>query len=82
MQLPEALRKHKEEFTRKAPKEVLSVLADQTEKLKKCGIAENCLGAGDKAPDFTLPDHHGREVHLYECLRRQPVVLAFFRGDW
>lgn len=82
MQLPEALRKQKQKFATTASKEVLSAMAAETDKLKKCGIVDNCLGEGDEAPDFTLRDHHGRDIHLYEQLSRQPVVLAFFRGDW
>ena len=37
--------------------------------------------AGEKAPDFTLPDQDGNEVTLSE-LRGQPVVLYFYpRAD-
>jgi len=82
MQLPEALQKQKQEFARKASEEVVSAMAAETEELKKCGIVENCLGVGDTAPDFTLQDHHGDDVHLYDRLQQQPVILAFFRGDW
>lgn len=37
---------------------------------------------GDLAPDFTLPDQHGRLIHLSERLGRGPVVLLFIRGAW
>ncbi len=33
---------------------------------------------GDKAPDFTLPDHDGNDVSLYELLEKGPVVLFFY----
>lgn len=36
---------------------------------------------GAMAPDFTLLDHRGNEVHL-SALRGQPVVLLFYRGFW
>ena len=44
---------------------------------------------GEKAPDFTLPDSHGKPVRLYSLLE-QPgggspgswVVLIFYRGYW
>jgi hypothetical protein len=37
------------------------------------------LAVGDEAPDFTLPDHHGRAVRLTDALRqREFVVLAFY----
>jgi peroxiredoxin Q/BCP len=35
------------------------------------------LQSGDEAPDFTLPDQHGRPVTLSE-LRGQPVVVYFY----
>ncbi len=37
------------------------------------------LGVGDRAPDFTLSDQHGRAVRLSEVLAaRDAVVLAFY----
>lgn len=37
------------------------------------------LAVGDKAPDFTLTDQHGKAVRLSELLAgRQYVVLAFY----
>jgi thioredoxin-dependent peroxiredoxin len=39
------------------------------------------LAAGDKAPDFSLPDQDGEEVSLVD-LRGQTVVLYFYpRAD-
>jgi thioredoxin-dependent peroxiredoxin len=39
------------------------------------------LQAGDKAPDFTLPDQDGQELSLSD-LRGQTVVLYFYpRAD-
>ena len=46
--------------------------------------------AGQRAPDFTLPDQDGRPVTLAELLAPGPggaghpggVVLVFFRGTW
>lgn len=40
------------------------------------------LPVGAPAPDFTLPDAHGRPVRLHDRLRSGPVVLSFYRGDW
>lgn len=37
---------------------------------------------GTLAPDFALPDQHGRTVSLGESLRRGAVVLVFYRGGW
>jgi peroxiredoxin Q/BCP len=38
------------------------------------------LGAGDPAPDFTLPGTGGRDYSLAE-FRGRPVVLVFYPGD-
>ena len=37
---------------------------------------------GDTAPDFALPNQHGRIVHLADRLLQGPVVLLFVRGGW
>jgi len=44
---------------------------------------------GEKAPDFTLPDSHGKPVRLYSLLEQPSggvpgpwVVLIFYRGYW
>lgn len=34
------------------------------------------------APDFTLPDHLGREFTLSKALIEGPVLLVFYRGFW
>ncbi len=39
------------------------------------------LKAGDKAPDFTLPDQDGNPVRLSALLGKQPVVLFFYPKD-
>ena len=37
---------------------------------------------GDAAPDFTLPDQHGRPVRLRDRLALGPVAVLFTRGGW
>ena len=36
------------------------------------------VAVGDRAPDFTLPDHEGRDVKLSEFRGKKNVVLAFY----
>ena len=36
------------------------------------------LKAGDRAPDFTLPDTEGKPVTLSKLLKEGPVILAFY----
>jgi peroxiredoxin len=40
------------------------------------------LKAGDRAPDFTLPNGLGRPVSFSESLRQGPAVVTFYRGGW
>lgn len=40
------------------------------------------LKAGMQAPDFQLNTPNGELVHLSEELKKQPVVLIFYRGQW
>ncbi len=39
------------------------------------------IGAGDKAPDFTLPSQSGEPVRLYDRLGDRVVVLYFYPRD-
>ena len=39
------------------------------------------LAVGQKAPDFSLPSHLGKDITLCE-LRGKNVVLAFFPLAW
>lgn len=43
---------------------------------------EKALKAGDRAPDFTLPNPSGRPVSLGGLLRTGPAVVTFYRGGW
>lgn len=37
---------------------------------------------GEKAPNFELPDEHGRPFNLAKEAAERPIVLIFYRGDW
>ena len=37
------------------------------------------LGAGKRAPEFSLPTVDGKQVSLHDALQKGPVVLAFFK---
>src|SRR5579883_2130485 len=57
-------------------------LGEDAEALVRTGIASQSLKEGEQAPDFTLPDAFGHSVTLSEFLKRGPVVLTFYRGEW
>jgi peroxiredoxin len=37
---------------------------------------------GERAPDFSLPDHLGRTVTLGQFAGRRHVMLLFYPLDW
>jgi peroxiredoxin len=49
-------------------------------------VAHTNLKVGDMAPDFTLPDDAGHQVHLADFRGKKTVILAFyvlaFTGGW
>lgn len=40
------------------------------------------LRAGEKAPDFVLPNAFGDLVSLSDCLKSGTVIIKFYRGEW
>ncbi len=53
---------------------------------QKYGIAEHStpegIAVGEAAPEIDLTDHVGEKFLLSESLRKGPVVLVFYRGNW
>ncbi|MBV8578243.1 MAG: AhpC/TSA family protein [Acetobacteraceae bacterium] len=50
--------------------------------LRRTDFLEHALRAGDRFPDFMLPNAEGRLITLEDLLAEGPLVLTFFRGDW
>lgn len=65
-----------------APPELLDGFAGAAGRLDAVDFAGRAPKVGDQAPDFGLPDHDGEAVYLSALLRRGPVVLIFYRGEW
>jgi hypothetical protein len=82
MTLKEQLERHRAASRQRMPENVQDVLHRATKALRDSGILARVLRAGDRAPDFTLPNAHGVPVNLAELRARGPVVLSFFRGKW
>jgi peroxiredoxin len=68
--------------SKQAPPEVLAGLGAEIKKLAESGIARQALQVGARAPDFTLPDAHGKPVTLSALLAKGPAVVTFYRGGW
>jgi peroxiredoxin len=64
------------------PPELLADLRKSIDEVRRSGIANRALTAGDTAPEFTLPNAHGRAVALTDLLRRGPLIISFYRGVW
>lgn len=45
-------------------------------------LTASALSVGEKAPDFKAKDAAGHTVELKQLLKRGPVVLYFYRGQW
>jgi len=70
------------EFMGKAPAQIRDAMTRADLELGSSGILDRALKAGDRAPDFTLPNARGGDLSLTNTLARGPVVLSFYRGGW
>jgi peroxiredoxin len=82
MTLQKKLSAMKARFEAGAPAETVAIMHRATEELRSSGLLERTLKAGDKAPDFTLPNERAEIIASADLLRNGPLVVAFFRGVW
>lgn len=68
--------------TTMAPPEAVAIIHRTTDELIATGQADRALKAGDRAPDFALPDADGRMVRAADLLASGPIALTFYRGVW
>ncbi len=82
MSLKAELDAFRSEFMAQVPPEIRDAMVRADMELAASGIAQRALKAGDRAPDFSLPDARGGYVRLNGLLAAGPVVLSFYRGGW
>jgi hypothetical protein len=82
MALSERLDAIREAAKTRIPPETRAVMERSVADLRDSGIMDGVAKVGQRAPDFTLPDHAGKDVRLAALLARGPVVLSFYRGRW
>ena len=80
--LSQRIAEYEEEKAKKVPPEVLETMDRATESLRERGIDDHSLRAGDRAPEFTLPNHKGESLGLSDLLDGSTLVLSFYRGGW
>lgn len=66
----------------RVPAEAFNTIMDETADLKASGIEGRAIQDGEKAPDFTLTNHLGKEMSLGGMLEEGPLVVSFYRGGW
>lgn len=64
------------------PPELNALVEQGAGEISSLPIVENALGAGDRAPEFTLQNYDGASRSLAGYLNTGPVVLTFYRGLW
>ncbi len=62
--------------------EQFKILTDDMDRVRSSGVLDHALKVNDSVPDFTLPDAFGHEIPLKTLLKKGPVVISFYRGEW
>lgn len=71
-----------EQLKGQVPSEILNIFLAYAEKLGDSDFAERAKKVGDIAPEFSLLDATGELISLRKYLKKGPVVLTFYRGNW
>jgi hypothetical protein len=70
------------ELQKQAPAEAVQAFGAAVHDLVTAGVGASAPKVGQLAPTFTLPDALGAPIALANLLKEQPVVIAFYRGQW
>jgi peroxiredoxin len=70
------------EFMAQVPAEIRDAMVRADMELAASGIAHRALKAGDRSPDFNLPEARGGYVSLKDLIAKGPVGLSFYQGGW
>ena len=82
MSLAEKLEATREGAKKMIPPEKLTVMHQETEKLRDSGIMDGVIKVGASLPDFELIGARGARVSSAALLAQGPLVLTVFRGHW
>ena len=62
--------------------DVKKIMIEALQRLKAKNLEAKFFKVGRKAPNFELKNLAGKEIELYDVLKKQAVVLLFYRGSW
>ena len=82
MPLKEELKALKARLESGRPAEAVATMHRAVEELRTSGAPVRVLKAGDKAPDFVLPNANEQLIDSRALLARGPLVVTFYRGRW
>jgi peroxiredoxin len=82
MNLEAQLKNVTDSFRQKAPPEAFAKMEAATIKLAESKLGEQALQAGQRMPDFALPDAAGKLVNSADLRAGGPLLISFYRGHW
>ena len=62
--------------------EQFEIITDDMDRVRSSGVLDHALKVNDSVPDFSLPDAFGHQISLKALLKKGPVVISFYRGEW
>jgi len=62
--------------------EQFEIITDDMDRVRSSGELDHALKVNDSVPDFSLPDAFGHQISLKALLKKGPVVISFYRGEW
>jgi peroxiredoxin len=82
MNLKQQLSRERDHWSLVLDTPTVALMNRATDSLRGAEILGHALQEGADAPNFRLPNAQGGSVELNTLLRRGPVVLLFYRGQW
>lgn len=80
--LEEQLNSFKKEWSANVTQEVTTTFQNGIDSLVEKNIVSGAIKKGDYAPNFYLQNHLGEMVTLMEILKKNRVILTWYRGGW
>ncbi len=82
MNLTEQLKKLAEGSLQRHPGEAQNIMQAGIDELIQTSILENAYKTGQKIPEIVLPNAVGNTINVKDILKKNKIVLTFYRGGW